>query len=146
MAVLIYATEQDLANWTQAANPSNAASLLRAASICVREVTRFCWYAADSVTNMPTDPTTLQAFKDATCAQVQFWIKNNIDPDAVLAPQQTPTTKKIGGAQISYNNVGAGSLAAYEMRVEAATTLCDQAFQILSQEASLQLQGVWVVG
>lgn len=146
MAVLVYASEQDLANWTQAANPPNAAALLRSASILVRQVTRVCWYAADSVTNLPTDPTTLQSFKDATCAQCAFWIANNIDPEAILAPGQAISTKKIGTAQISYNNVGAGSASAYQMRVDAATTLCEEAFNILSQEANLQLNGVWVIG
>lgn len=143
--VLLYATSTDLQAWTGNAAPSNAATLLRSASLLVREATRNCWYAVDTTTSMPTDATTLQAFNDATCAQCSFWIANSIDPQAILAPPSILNSKSIGSARLGYDTAGAGSVQAYQQRVAAAKTLCDEAYRILS-DANLQLNGVWVVG
>jgi hypothetical protein len=144
VAVLIYATAADLAEWTQQAAPANAAALLRSASLLVREATKSCFYAVDAG-NLPTDADTKQAFNDATCAQAAFWVANGIDPQAVLAPPKILNSKAIGSARLSYDTSGAGSLQAYQARVEAAQSLCDEAVRIL-QDAQLQLNGVWVVG
>lgn len=142
--ILLYVTNTDVQNW-MGSTPANVASLIRQASLMIREATRFCWYATDPVTLFPTDANILQAFKDACCAQIEFWVANNLDPVAILNPGNAVATKKIGTAEIQYQNQGSGSVAGYERRVAAANTLCDQALRILS-DSNLQLSGVWVIG
>jgi hypothetical protein len=144
VAVLIYATSSDLANWTQQAAPANAATLLRSASLLVRDATKVCYYAVDS-NNLPTDATILQAFKDATCCQAAFWAANGIDPTAPLAQPGVLNQKAIGSARLGYDTAGAGSLAAWQAKVQAAAELCDEAVRIL-QDANLRLTGAWVIG
>lgn len=144
MAVLIYATAADLAKWTQQAAPANAVQLLRSASLLVRDATKACFYAVDS-NNMPTDATTLQTFNDATCAQAAFWAANGIDPSAPLAVPGVLNQKAIGSARLGYDTAGAGSLAAWQAKVQAASELCDEAVRIL-QDGNLKLSAVWVVG
>jgi hypothetical protein len=141
---LVYATPDDLAAWTGTTAPANATALLRSASLLVREATRNCFYATDG-TGQPTDTATLAAFKDATTAQAAFWAANSIDPVAVFTPAQIVNQKSIGSARLGYDTAGAGSVAAYQARVQAAQELCADAVRIL-QDANLQLHGVWVVG
>jgi hypothetical protein len=144
VAVLIYATAADLAEWTQQAAPANAAALLRSASLLVRDATKVCYYAVDG-TGLPTDTAVKQAFNDATCCQVAFWAAAGIDPSAPLAQQGVLNQKAIGSARLGYDTSGAGSLAAWQAKVDAATSLCDEAYRIL-QDANLQMTGPWVVG
>lgn len=144
MGVLIYAASADLAAWMGAAAPANATVLLRSASLLVREATRNCFYAVDSG-NLPTDATIKQAFNDATCAQAAFWAAAGIDPTNPIAPLSVLNSKAIGSARLGYDTAGAGSVQAYQTRVDAARTLCDEAFRIL-QDANLQMTGPWVVG
>ena len=142
--VLVYAASSDYTSWTGNTPPANMNTLLRSASILVREATRNCFYAVDT-NGYPTDATIKQAFNDATCSQCSFWVANNIDPQAVLAPASILNSKAIASARLGYDTAGAGSVQAYQQRVEAATTLCDEAYRILS-DANLQLNGVWVIG
>lgn len=144
MAVLVYATPTDLANWTQQPVPANAAAILRSASLLVREATRNCFYAVDAG-NLPTDAVIKQAFNDATCAQAAYWAANGIDPGAPLAQAGVLNSKAIGSARLGYDTAGAGSLAAYQARVQASHELCQDAVRIL-QNAGLQMNGPWVVG
>lgn len=68
-----YATSAELAAYTGQAAPDGAALLLtRASQMLDAQVFRMCWYVVDS-DGMPTDPLVLAAFRDATCAQVQWW-------------------------------------------------------------------------
>lgn len=142
--VLVYAASTDYQTWTGNTPPANMSTLLRSASLLVREATRNCFYAVDT-NGYPTDATTKQAFNDATCSQCSFWIANSIDPQAILAPPNILNSKAIGSARLGYDTAGAGSVQAYQQRVQAASTLCDEAYRILS-DANLQLNGVWVVG
>lgn len=142
--VLVYAADTDLAAWTGTTAPANATVLLRSASLLVREATRNCFYATDAG-NLPTDPVTKQAFNDATCAQAAFWAANSIDPVAVFTPPVVLNQKALGSARLGYDTAGAGSVQAYQARVKAAKTLCEESQRIL-QDANLQLNGVWVVG
>jgi hypothetical protein len=144
VAVLIYATTADLATWTQQAAPANAVQLLRSASLLVREATASAYYQVDA-NKLPTDTDILEAFKDATCAQAAFWAANGIDPNAPLAQQGVLNQKAIGSARLGYDTAGAGSLAAWQAKVEAARELCDEARRCL-QIQKLQVTGPWIVG
>lgn len=142
---LVYATPADLSAWTGATAPPNAVNLLRRASGLVRKATATAFYATDP-TGLPTDATTLQAFKDATTAQANYWALNNIDPaTGGLAQTGVLSSKKIGSASLTYDVAGAGSVAAYQARITAATTLCDEAFDLL-QAAGINLINPWVAG
>ncbi|MFI6443823.1 hypothetical protein [Kitasatospora sp. NPDC050543] len=70
----VYATPAELAAYTGQAAPDNAAQLLtRASQFLDAQLFRLCWYVADPTTGMPTDGLVLAAFRDAACAQVQWW-------------------------------------------------------------------------
>jgi len=142
---LIYATTTDLTAWTGAAAPANATQLLRRASALVRKATATAFYATDT-NGLPTDTVTLQAFKDATTAQANYWAVNGIDPaTGGLTQSGILSSKKIGSASLTYDTVGAGSVTAYQARVAATTTLCEEAFDVL-QAAGVNLTSPWVAG
>ena len=142
---LVYATPADLSAWTGATAPPNAVQLLRRASGLVRKATATAFYATDP-TGLPTDPDTLQAFKDATTAQANFWAVNNIDPAAGgLTQSGVLTSKRIGSASLSYDAAGSGSVTAWQAKVDAATTLCEEAFDLL-QAAGINLINPWIAG
>ncbi|MGW4648044.1 hypothetical protein [Kitasatospora sp. NPDC004289] len=68
----VYATSADLVAYTGQAAPGNADSLLtKASKFLDSQILRACWYAVDE-DGMPTDPLVIAAFRDATCAQVQW--------------------------------------------------------------------------
>lgn len=142
---LIYATSTDLSAWTGATAPPNADQLLRRASGLVRKATATAFYATDP-TGLPTDAVTLQAFKDATTAQANFWAVNNIDPAAGgLSQTGVLSSKKIGSASLSYDSAGSGSVTAWRTKVEASATLCEEAFDLL-QAAGINLINPWIAG
>lgn len=142
---LIYATSTDLSTWTSATAPANATQLLRRASGLVRKATATAFYATDP-TGLPTDPDTLQAFKDATCAQAAMWTAAGIDPAgggvAVIAPLKA---KRIGSAGLDYDTSASSSVTAYTARGAAAVTLCEEAVDIL-QAAGINLINPWIAG
>lgn len=70
----VYATPADYQQSTGQAPPSGVGALLTSASRMLEaNIFRFCYFVADSVTGLPTDPQVLAAFRDAVCAQVQWW-------------------------------------------------------------------------
>ena len=142
---LIYATSTDLSTWTGATAPANADQLLRRASGLVRKHTATAFYATDP-TGLPTDPDTLQAFKDATCAQAAMWTAANIDPAgggvAIVAPLRA---KRIGSAGFDYDTSASSSVTAYTARAAAANELCTEAVDIL-QQAGINLINPWIAG
>lgn len=142
---LVYATTTDLTAWTGATAPPNATQLLRRASGLVRKATAAAFYATDA-TGLPTDPPTLQAFKDATTAQAALWTAAGIDPTgggvAVVAPLRA---KRIGSAALDYDTSATSSVTAYAARAAATTTLCDESVDIL-QQAGINLISPWVAG
>lgn len=75
MAVTAYATTGDLQAWLARDPGADAPRLLQQAT---REVDHFligCTYNVD-VNGNPTDAATIQAFNDACCAQVEWWLQN----------------------------------------------------------------------
>lgn len=91
----IYATTADLAHHLEgAALPAYPRKLLRQASADVEGATKCAVYATDE-DGFPTDAAVILAFKDAVCAQVEWW---GATGDAL-------------GVQGSYQSVKIGSVA-----------------------------------
>lgn len=142
---LVYAVPDDLAAWTGSAAPANATPLLRSASLLVRDATASAFYAADT-TGLPTDPATLQAFKDATCAQAAFWAANGIDPAAGALPTAGVLRgKKLGSASLDYDTAAAASQAVLQARMDSVEALVPEAVRIL-RGAGVNTYGPWIVG
>lgn len=139
--MIVYATPDDLLDWTQQAVPDNALSLLRSASLLIGRDTASTTYVADPITGLPTEAALVTALRDATCAQATYWDAAGIDPvggPAGLTPLRS--SKKVGSAQITTDTA---SLAA--SRVAAVDQLCPQAETILRQ-AMLLSNRVWSYG
>lgn len=132
--MLIYATGDDLSDWTGDAAPDNAASLLRSASILVRDATRAALYDVDP-SGKPSDDVISGAFRDATCAQAAMWAAAKIDPGeggvGISAP--AVVSKSMGGRSVTYADLS-GSVTVQQARAKAATELCDEARAILAAE------------
>ena len=142
---LVYAAPGDLAAWTGSAAPANATQLLRSASLLVRDATASAFYAADA-TGLPTDPGTLQAFKDATTAQAAFWAANGIDPAAGALPSAGVLRgKKIGSASLDYDTSATVSAAVLQARLDSVESLVPEAVRIL-RGAGVNTYGPWIVG
>lgn len=146
--MLIYATSDDLTTatppWLTVA-PANVGSLLRSASLLIQQTTIASFYDVDD-TGLPTDAVVLQAFVDATCAQVATWAGLGIDPLLVALDGKGPVRSKgIDGASISFDTTAASSAAAFAARQAAASQLCDQSQQILRAAGVLSTR-VWTYG
>lgn len=68
----VYATTADLANFLQDVPPANARKLLVQASRDIERATKTAIYDTDT-NGFPTDAAVLAAFRDATCAQAEWW-------------------------------------------------------------------------
>lgn len=127
----VYATPADLQEWTGQAPPENAVPLLRSASAMVEEVTMLAVYSVDS-TGAPRNSEVAAAFRDATCEQAAYWAANGLDPAKGELGEQgkkVASSKSIKGASVSYDS--ADLAASKQARIEALTTICTAAFQIL---------------
>ncbi|MFB7908115.1 hypothetical protein ACFC1T_16920 [Kitasatospora sp. NPDC056076] len=70
----VYATAAQLAAFLGQAAPPDADRLLaRASAFLDSQVFRLAVYNANTTTGMPTDQPVLDAFANATCAQVEWW-------------------------------------------------------------------------
>lgn len=133
--MIVYAASSDLGTWLNATPPTNAASLLRSASL---RVARACM--RDPYTDQP-GPTETQPLNDATCAQAASWIALGIDPvklglDPGLAPVKSST---ILGAEVVRDTTGQTAAL-----IEAATCLCAEANAILTTAGLINLDlPVW---
>lgn len=69
----VYATTDDYETYTgQTATADTGRLLLRASQFLDSQVLRACWYQVDDA-GLPTDALVAAAFRDAVCAQVQWW-------------------------------------------------------------------------
>jgi hypothetical protein len=142
---IIYAAPPDLSAWlalSGAQMPEFPGGYLRTASMAVTEATETAFYATDS-DGLPTETKTLQAFKDATCAQAAALIAFEIDPTAggTLEAGGVETSVAIGSARITY----ADTIAAIEAIQQLLGGLTRDAALILRQ-AGIQLGIPWIVG
>lgn len=138
--MLIFATADDLAAWlpSTVSMPDDPNSLLRSASLLIAEATNTSYYDTvnqDDPTNLnvivdslPSDPTILQAFNDATCAQATAWLVLGINPaTGGVIVSATKTSVGIGSGRITY----ADAAAAASARAESLTTLVPEAERVL---------------
>lgn len=140
--MLVYATRDDYAAWISDTAPANIDALLRTASLAVREATELAFYTADA-TGMPTDPTQLQAFNDATCCQAAALAAFGVDPNAggTLESGGVETSVGIGTARETF----ADAAAAVEAQQNLIQGLTPDAKRIL-RNAKLMPASPWVVG
>lgn len=131
MGILIYATSDDLAAWTGAAAPSNAAALLRSASLLVREASATALYDVDG-DGYPTDTDVAQVMQDATCAHAAALDAAGVDPAAAGTDAGVASTS-LGGASITY----AGASDAAVSRLSLTYRLAPEAARILHNEQLL---------
>jgi hypothetical protein len=127
--VRVYATAADYAGYSGAAPPSDIDRRLRRASELLDACLSIAIYDVDDTTGLPTDPTVIDVFARATCAQVAYWLE---------------TGDEQGSAQ-QWESVGIGSVQLQRSRranLDSLPTsrLAPQAYAIL-QTAGLRL---WV--
>jgi hypothetical protein len=97
----VYATTTDYQAYTgQAPDADTARLLARASQFLDAEVFRACYYQADPTTGLPTNSLVANAFRDATCAQVQWWTELG---DSTGAAGAGWGTVKIGTAHLQRN-------------------------------------------
>lgn len=75
MAVAPYAAVADLENWLTRDPGPDAPRMLEQATRSLDDFLIGCTYNVDANGN-PTDAATIQAFNDACCAQVEWWLAN----------------------------------------------------------------------
>lgn len=98
MATRIYATSAEYQDYTGQTPPSDIDKLLRDASrMLVAEVFRLCWYEVDE-DGYPANTLVAEAFRDAVCAQVEWWDEIG---DSTGAAAVSWGTVKLGSAQLS---------------------------------------------
>jgi hypothetical protein len=85
-----YATGEQLADYTGSPQPADAARLLARASELVNDHTVTAVYDTDTDGN-PTGTVVVEAFRKATCAQVEFWLAGD-EEDDVLGPLEAQPT------------------------------------------------------
>lgn len=113
MAQRVYATPADLADFTGEDAPSNASALLRRASLLVDGLTVTARYDTDE-DGYPTDLDTLEAFRDATCAQ-GAWFDETGDTSGAAG---RANSLSLGSFSMSGGGTGSGSnTTAAESRV-----------------------------
>jgi len=135
--VILYATLQDLVAWNPQLGPANGTSLIRQASVMVRDATRTAVYSVD-LDGHPIDPKIKTAFTEAVCAQVEMWDAAGIDPASagvgVTAPALVATSRTLNGRSESKSYADLStSVTVQQARAAATQQLCLQAWQILSQ-------------
>lgn len=131
--VLVYADTTALTAWTGGPPPANANQLLRSASLLITNATVASVYGVDDA-GLPSEAKVLQAFKDATCAQVAYWVAAGIDPTAGGISTAAPVRgKSLGSGRVEYDTAVSGSVTAFQAKRAAAATLCAEAHMILHQ-------------
>jgi len=134
--VLVYATPDDLHDWTQQPPPANAAVLLREASILVADAIGGDLYDVAS-TGLPAQSRQRDAVRDATCAQAGYWAVNSIDPAKGRAGMELVVTSSgIDGASVSTNAVDLE-----QAKADSLDALTPSAYRILRQAG---MASAWV--
>lgn len=80
MMATAYATSEELATWLNEDAPENAAWLLDRATEVIDSVAT-APFNVDLITGLPVDAGVAIALRDATCAQVRFWLEVGVEND-----------------------------------------------------------------
>lgn len=98
----IYATSEDLSEWTSSPAPSNAVQLLRSASVLIESATKLARYRT-TPTGLPTDEPIATAFTQAVCAQAAFWAAHGVDPSMGAAVSKpVVASESFPGVSVAY--------------------------------------------
>ncbi len=82
MPTVPFASRADLASWLGADAPAQAERLLeRAAELLDERVT--VPFDVDTATQLPTDADVAAALRDASCAQVEYWLELGEEVDII---------------------------------------------------------------
>jgi hypothetical protein len=100
--------------------PVDYSRLLEQASRVIDYVTRSAIYDVDADTGLPTDADVLAAFRDATCAQVEYWLAGD-EEDDILGPVQGFS---LSGMQVQFG-VGENRTAPTVLAPRAARILAN---------------------
>lgn len=135
MTIAGYATPADMADFDASLTlPTNVDRLLIHASRFVQHATRFALYYVDAA-GLPTQAPAIAAMKEATCAQVAYWVKAGIDPLGAELQAKTgaagPVSSKTLSATGSITYDTSASAAAAAERSAAGTSLCVEAWLVL---------------
>lgn len=96
-----YATSAQYVTFTGgAAAPTGIDRLLTRASEVIDHALRTSIYEVSASTGLPTDAAVIQAFADATCAQVEFWMAGD-EEDDILGPVQSVA---LAGVSVTYGS------------------------------------------
>lgn len=137
--MLEYATTDDLDNWLPAdLKPvTDAESYLRSASILVARAVNESLYAQTTTTSDPK--------RDATCAQVQAWLRANVKPDSGgISTDKVVRAKTIADARLEYDTALSSSAAVLAARAQLANALCAESEAILRSAGVLYVDiPVW---
>lgn len=123
--LVVYATEQDVSGWV-ATEPDNVDSLIRSASI---RVARAC----DISPYQTPDPSSTDALRDATCAQVASWVALGVDP----AKSGTDLPGPVKVSALLDARIERDTSAATKLLETVAEDLCEDAVAILLQAGLL---------
>ena len=80
MSAVAYATAAEYETWSGQSAPSSIERLLTRASELL-DATVTASFVVDSDTGLPTDPLDAAALRDASCAQVRFWVETGEEHD-----------------------------------------------------------------
>lgn len=124
--MLVFATEDQLTEWSGEPSPANARVLLREASILVRGACRADVF--DVLPNgLPEDDDKRLAMQEATCAQAAMWSSTGVNPAAGAGGiANQVVSSSIDGASVSFNTAALDAAKA-----ESIDRLCASAYRIL---------------
>lgn len=97
---------------------AQATRMLLRASELISDCTMTARYATDEH-GMPTENDIVAAFRDSTCAQVEFWLASD-EEDDILGPIDNIS---IGSLKVAYSAVSAGRVAPMLLAPRAARIL-----------------------
>lgn len=146
--VLIYAVRTDLIAYVPASTtvPTDpeATRLLTSASKLIRRATKTAIYDTDT-SGYPTNVDIRQAFRDATCAQAEWWIAN---PGEELGTARQYSTVSIGSMTLVRGGKGHGGASSGsegpKLAEKAETELRDAAVLAGSVSQLYPWEGWWV--
>lgn len=133
----VYATLSDYRGYTGDTTDTASVALLTRASLDIDNALKGALYDVDDNTGLPTKTKVIEALRDATCAQVQWWDEIG-DTSGTGAAGQFQSAQ-LGTAAYTRGYTAGGSSAGN------STTLAPAAFKILSVEGLLPF-GVWTCG
>lgn len=98
MMATAYATSEELAMWLNEDTPANAAWLLDRATELIDSVAT-APFNVDLTTGLPVDAGVAATLRDATCAQVRFWLEVGYENDVDGLAGTAVTVGGSGGYQ-----------------------------------------------